>query len=157
MNKNKVANFIFYNDNFCGPKICTLKSKTRLFSNFAPNLELSRSNGVWKWLAQHMAGMAENRYFLHIFRNIVKKKKKFPYLGKLPLWGSVYCIPMEGGRAEENFFLSEKKKIFKVFLRKNKSCPEATNACCDLPWPSRCQMYFFFCQFFSGNWRKMTS
>jgi len=83
-----------------------------------------------------MAGMAEHRYFLHIFRNIVKKKKKkkkIPHLGKFPPRGSVYCIPMEGGRAEENFFLLEKKKIFKVFLRKNKSCPEATNACCDLP------------------------
>ena len=62
-----------------------------------------------------------------------KKKKKIPHLGKFPPRGSVYCIPMEGGRAEENFFLSEKKFFLKVFLRKNKSCPEATNACCDLP------------------------
>ena len=85
-----------------------------------------------------------------------KKKKKIPHLGKFPPRGSVYCIPMEGGRAEENFFLSEKKNFFKVFLHKNKSCPEATNACCDLPWPSRCQMHFFFVNFFpeiGAKWR----
>ena len=62
-------------------------------------------------------------------------------------------------REEERRKISScpKKNFSEVFLRKNISCSEATKACCDMPWPSGCQIHICVCQFFPGNLQKMTS
>ena len=85
-----------------------------------------------------------------------KEKKKIPHLGKFPPRGSVYCIPMEGGRAEENFFLSEKKIFLKFFYAKTRVVPKQRMlvvTCHDL-LDVRCT--FFFVNFFpeiGAKWR----
>ena len=85
-----------------------------------------------------------------------KKRKKNSLPGKIASLRKRVLYSNGGRKSGGKFLLVRKKKIFKVFLRKNKSCPEATNACCDLPWPSRCQMHFFFVNFFpeiGAKWR----
>ena len=120
--KTKLQIWFFTMITFVVPKFCTIKSKTRLFSDFVPNLELSQNNGVWKWLAQHMAGMAENRYFLHIFRKIVKKKKKKNFApGKNPSGIKLSLNENLRKNTRINFVNHRNKNYFKVDSSKKKN------------------------------------
>ena len=103
-----------------------------------------------------MAGMAENRYFLHIFRNIVKKKKNSSP-GKIPSSRKRVLYSNGGRKSGGKFLLVRKKKIFfKFFYAKTRVVPKQRMlvvTCHDL-LDVRCT--FFFVNFFAeigAKWR----
>ena len=105
-----------------------------------------------------MAGMAENRYFLHIFRNIVKKKKKKKNSspGKIPSSRKRVLYSNGGRKSGGKFLLVQKKNFFKFFYAKTRVVPKQRMlvvTCHDL-LDVRCT--FFFVNFFAeigAKWR----